>query len=270
MWSLFRIFLFIIGVALIFLFFSFELYHFIILWFIPVIGLAFMGINPFGPSSEKAKKIENNRIPLTVNQNLNNSIFKHLTNPLDDKDLKHDFIDNTRQTLIFHYQGKKQIVNSYVLENEKLEGFSLIENRNGIFNLEKIQQLKTLKGYKLHYWYRVKFSGNLLTVRKMLNDPNRIEITDSDFIRFRGGYDMCSWKLTESLIYDFDNIGEGKQHDFNYITLSVKDLFLKSSKQEIIKTLRIEKNHIVAFDYDSNEYRIFKIENVDIFEILYS
>ena len=272
MHSILRIILFIIGVAIIFLYLKFHLYNLgVLFYFIPLFGLVLMGINFFGPTSTTPKN-ENNEVEHREFTNLDNSKYTALNNPNNDVGLVKDFIEYTNDltSLIFIYRGKKQIVTGVSLENEKLASFNLIENTRKSYNLNEIRQLKRVNGYN-YYWERHKLSQDFVQIRDYFR--RYLSVSDSDFIRFRGGDNgsyIYSWKLTDNLITNFNKKGEGEQHFYRYLTLSFYDFLLKGSVQKVIKDLGIENNYIVAFDYEKNENRLYFVEKVYEFEILYS
>lgn len=267
MQSIFKIVLFIVGFAIIFLYIEFQLYNLgVLFWFIPLLGLTFMGINIFGPTETRN---ENNKVEHRVFNNLSNSKITELINPNNDITLTKDFINYTNNltSLIFYYRGDKQIVTGVSLKNGELTSFSLIENIRKNYNLTEISQLKRINGYS-YSWEKHKFNQNFVQIRDYFS--RHISVNDNDLIRFRCMNCIYSWKLTDNLITNFKTKGKGLEHFNKYITLTFANLFLKTSTQKAISYLGIEKNYIVAFDFEKNEYRIYYFEYVSEFEILYS
>lgn len=270
MWTIFRIILFIIGVVILYFYFAFNLVKLgVLFWSIPLLGLALMGINFFGPTP----KPENEEVKQRENQNnLDNSKFTLLINPQNDVRIVENFIDETNQftSLIFYCGGEKQIVNEISLKDRKLESFNLIENRRKTYDLNGIRQLKRVNGY--HYsWEKTQCHQDFIQIRDYFN--RYVSVNGSDYIRFRGGDNgskIYSWKLTDDLISKFNNRGEGKEHFRKYITLSIDDFFLRIPSQNAIRRLGVEKNYIVAFDFERNENSFFYLEKVFDYEMLYS
>lgn len=265
-----RSLLFLIGVSILIIYFNTSLSKLGVFgWFIPLIGLGFMGLNPFAlPNSKENKEVESREF----NHTKNFDDYKELDNPHNDINLLITFIKSHKSvnsSFIFFIEGKKQIVKDIFYLDDKdynsttINGYDLIDNTNKTYNLNKIQQIKYVKNY---YWEKVKLYQDFNQIRDYFK--KYIKAKGTDLIRLRGN-DCYSWELADELKFNFEK-GEITTHHRKYITISLDDFFLNTSNQNVIKKFHLQKNHIVAFDYHTNNFLLFKIEKIVEYEILYS
>lgn len=267
-----RIFMFFIGILIILFFIKYHIYNWgVLFWFIPILGLLFMGVNIFDVTSTSDSN-RNIEVKHNVFSNEDKSNFTNLVNPNNDIELVYNFIKETNAftSIIFIYQKKKQIVTEASIKDNKLNAYSLIENKYKSFNLDQIKQLKRVNGYH-YFWEKHKMKQDFNQIRDYFR--KYISVKETDIIRFKGGdngYYVYSWKLEEEMNSDYYKKETGLKHFNFYLTLSFKDFFLKSQNQQYITDRNLERNYIIAFDFDRNEYRIFYFESVFEYEILYS